>query len=254
MADREKALSDDKHKQLHLEIQKQKVEEPVLPPQPVPSVKPKKAKKNKKNKKKSKKRKNHSSQSESSSDSDNSDSAESDQDPSRSIRVAMRNKTKGSSGNDDKIKSPWPTGVHYYQSSPRSDGKTPENERQALHPFHKLKSKQEESKNLNEAGSLDNKNGSFGGQNVELDAWGPKEPPKSFWIKKDEDKNQSLGNKPLEASKTDEMPKPHMGFWTKQQVSVPLKSGDGGRIGSADSRDDPKERARSPARSRSRER
>lgn len=53
----------------------------------------------------------------------------------------------------------------------------------------------------------------------ELQAWGPKEPPKPFWIKKDEE-NKVLPVTPT-ITKPEDMPKPHMGFWTKQQVNMP---------------------------------
>lgn len=100
MADREKAFSDEKSKQIQMEIQKQKEE--------APPVKPKKSKKSKKNKKKSKKRKTaKSSNSDSSSDSESGAESENQanknnvdpasiDDPSKSIRVAMRNKNKNS--------------------------------------------------------------------------------------------------------------------------------------------------------------
>jgi len=87
MADREKAFSEEKHKQIQLELQKQKDDDPP--------IKSKKSKKNKKKSKKAKKRKNRSSASDTSSESENSDT-ESDQDTTKSIRVAMRNKMKAS--------------------------------------------------------------------------------------------------------------------------------------------------------------
>lgn len=57
-----------------------------------------------------------------------------------------------------------------------------------------------------------------------MQAWGPKEPPKPFWIKKDDENKVQTPVQPVVAPpKTDEMPKPHMGFWTKQQVNMPAK-------------------------------
>ena len=102
MADREKAFSEEKNKQIQIEIQKQN---------DLPQPKPKKSKKSKKAKKKSKKSKKSTLKSSSGSSSE-SDSVESDHnngivmdDNSKSIRVAMRNKNKPSQPiqNDDKI-------------------------------------------------------------------------------------------------------------------------------------------------------
>jgi hypothetical protein len=97
MADREKAFSDEKHKQIQLEIQKQKEDGSTS--------KSKKSKKAKKNKKKTKKRKTRSSNSDTSSETDSNDSGSNNgitsEDASRSIRVAMRNKMKDSSIHDD---------------------------------------------------------------------------------------------------------------------------------------------------------
>lgn len=63
---------------------------------------------------------------------------------------------------------------------------------------------------------------------VDMQTWGPKEPPKPFWIKKDEEPLKSGAPQPAPVpvapvKPPEEMPKPHMGFWTKQQVQ-PLKS------------------------------
>ncbi|XP_015109745.1 zinc finger matrin-type protein CG9776 isoform X3 [Diachasma alloeum] len=229
MADREKAFSDERQKQMQLELQKQKEDEPP----PLPPPKPKKSKKSKKNKKKSRKRKNKSSNSESSSDSENTES-DSDQDMSKSIRVAMRNKMKASTQailNEEidyhgiKLKGHW---SHVPQS--KSDSHSQENDdRQLLNSIReKLKAKQEEEmKQKNERRTIQEQPT----PEVEpektyptkpeppLEAWGPKEPPKPFWIKKDEEKTP----KSTDIQKSEDMPKPHMGFWTKQQVNMSVK-------------------------------
>ncbi|XP_008554753.1 zinc finger matrin-type protein CG9776 [Microplitis demolitor] len=230
MADREKAFSDERQKQMQLELQKQKEDEPP--------AKVKKSKKSKKNKKKSKKRKNKSSNSESSSDSENSDS-ESDQDTSKSIRVAMRNKMKASTQailNEEidyhgiKLKGHW-SHVAGGKDAPQEN-----DDRQLLNSIRdKLKAKQEEE--MKRRGSdvpvteQQEGNGFADKSEANLEAWGPKEPPKSFWIKKDDEKSgqpqsQQQQSKQVDIPKPDEMPKPHMGFWTKQQVNMTIKPQD----------------------------
>ncbi|XP_063976245.1 zinc finger matrin-type protein CG9776-like isoform X2 [Diachasmimorpha longicaudata] len=230
MADREKAFSDERQKQMQLELQKQKEDEPPSLPPP----KSKKSKKSKKNKKKSKKRKNKSSNSESSSDSENTDS-DSDQDMSKSIRVAMRNKMKASTQailNEEidyhgiKLKGHW---SHVPESKMDNHHSQENDDRQLLNSIReKLKAKQEEEmKQKNERRSSQEQLV----QQIEpekvyppkpeppLEAWGPKEPPKPFWIKKDEEKS----SKSTDIPKSEDLPKPHMGFWTKQQVNMPVK-------------------------------
>ncbi|XP_011310962.1 zinc finger matrin-type protein CG9776-like isoform X2 [Fopius arisanus] len=231
MADREKAFSDERQKQMQLELQKQKEDEPPALPPP----KSKKSKKSKKTKKKSKKRKTKSSNSDSTSDTENTDT-DSDQDMSKSIRVAMRNKMKASTQailNEEidyhgiKLKGHW---SHAIQTKP--DAHSQENDdRQLLNSIRdKLKAKQEEEmKQQNERRSSQDQQH----KEVEpektyptkpeppLEAWGPKEPPKPFWIKKDEEKPQPA--KSLDIPKPEEIPKPHMGFWTKQQVNMTVK-------------------------------
>lgn len=243
MADREKAFSEERHKQMQLELQKQKEDEP--PP------KPKKSKKSKKNKKKSKKRKNRSSASDSTTDTENTES-DSDQDMSRSIRVAMRNKMKASTQailNEEidyhgiKLKGNWAQ-VAQVKTPATPEMPPPENDdRQLLNSIRdKLKAKQEEEmkNNSNRRQSLDKApppplppkeeiKPSVQKKSAEgLEAWGPKEPPKSFWIKKDEEKSQTpvTPTKSVDLPKPDEMPKPHMGFWTKQQVNMSVKPPD----------------------------
>lgn len=239
MADREKAFSEEKHKQIQQELQKQKEDVQQQPPL---ASKPKKAKKSKKKSKKSKKRKAKSSNSDSTSDSENSDS-ESDQDTSKSIRVAMRNKMKASTQailNEEidyhgiKLKGPWAQLAQQQMKSTNSENHGPESDdRQLLNSIRdKLKAKQEEEikamnnrklgieKSIQESELEQNP---YQKKEDELAAWGPKEPPKPFWIKKDEDKNHQQSAKPVEVSEPKEMPKPHMGFWTKQQVNMPPK-------------------------------
>jgi hypothetical protein len=58
---------------------------------------------------------------------------------------------------------------------------------------------------------------------AELQAWGPKEPPKTFWLKKEEETAKIMVQNPPPITKPEDMPKPHMGFWTKQQVNMPIK-------------------------------
>ncbi|XP_066588069.1 zinc finger matrin-type protein CG9776-like [Prorops nasuta] len=231
MADREKAFSEEKHKQIQLELQKQKDDEP--PP------KSKKSKKSKKNKKKSKKRRNRSSASDTSSDSENTES-DSDHDMSKSIRVAMRNKMKASTQailNEEidyhglKMKGHWNKSAPPNQ--PPSDHLPEESEeRQLLNSIrNKIKEKQEEEmKSMVRRKELENvemvaghEQNNFNQKPEGLEAWGPKEPPKPFWIKKEEEKPQTMPNKPIELPKPEEMPKPHMGFWTKQQVNMSVK-------------------------------
>ncbi|KAL2740580.1 zinc finger matrin-type protein CG9776-like [Vespula squamosa] len=235
MADREKAFSEEKHKQIQMELQKQKDDDP--PP------KSKKSKKNKKKSKKSKKRRNRSSASDTSSESENSES-DSDQDMSKSIRVAMRNKMKASTQailNEEidyhriKLKGHWSKNVQVHQATTPEQQPVEADDRQLLNSIRdKLKAKQEE-----EMKSISNRTqsqekmimeeeeeqeqSSFSKKSESLEAWGPKEPPKPFWIKKEEDKVQPLPSKPIELPKPEEMPKPHMGFWTKQQVNMTLK-------------------------------
>ncbi|XP_058797673.1 zinc finger matrin-type protein CG9776-like isoform X1 [Phymastichus coffea] len=197
MADREKAFSDEKNKQIQMEIQKQKEEVPV--------AKPKKSKKAKKNKKKSKKRKTKSSNSESSSDTDSNESDTNNgngpsmvDDPSKSIRVAMRNKGKSS----NQVAHHHEVDMYEYKGSANLPSDNHHN---------KLKPKPEDSK------LSDNTDG-------ELQAWGPKEPSKPFWIKKDEESKVAPQPVPVAPVKPPEdIPKPHMGFWTKQQVQ-PVKT------------------------------
>lgn len=147
MADREKAFSDDKHKQIQLEIERHKEHE-VAPPVAPPPSKPKKSKKSKKNKKKSKKRKNRSSASESSSDSENSESNESEHDLSRSIRVAMRNKAKSG---DENPKKSWPIAPPQQQyMKPNENEGHNQSDNLLMSLRERLKNKQEEEmKNLN---------------------------------------------------------------------------------------------------------
>ncbi|XP_034952505.1 zinc finger matrin-type protein CG9776-like [Chelonus insularis] len=225
MADREKAFSEERQKQMQMELQKQKEDEP--------STKPKKSKKSKKNKKKSKKRKNKSSNSDSTSDSDNSES-ESDQDTSKSIRVAMRNKMKSSTQailNEEidyhgiKLKGHWVTG----NKSLNPEAPSQENDdRQLLNSIRdKLKAKQEEEMKSRRISSdqmqVEPEDDKYAHKpDLGVEAWGPKEPPKSFWIKKDEEK-QPIATKQVDIPKPEEMPKPHMGFWTKQQVNMTVK-------------------------------
>ncbi|XP_074113449.1 uncharacterized protein LOC141536665 isoform X2 [Cotesia typhae] len=254
MADREKAFSDERQKQMQLELQKQKEDEP--------SAKPKKSKKSKKNKKKSKKRKNKSSNSESSSDSENSSDQESDQDTSKSIRVAMRNKMKASTQailNEEidyhgiKLKGHW---------SQVAGAKEPEyDDRALLNSIRdKLKAKQEEEMkrrpeviSVPDGQEIKEGNGFSEKPESTLEAWGPKEPPKPFWIKKDEDKAQPRQDQgKSDIPKLEEIPKPHMGFWTKQQVNMPAKAQEKSLSDREDDRERDRERDRDQDRDRDR--
>ncbi|XP_012258005.2 zinc finger matrin-type protein CG9776-like isoform X2 [Athalia rosae] len=237
MADREKAFSEEKHKQMQIEILKQKEDEPV--------TKSKKSKKNKKKSKKSKKRRNKSSGTDTTTDSDDSFS-DSDQDKSKSIRVAMRNKMKAATQailNEEidyhgiKLKGSWAqVAQQIKQGTPEVQQEA--DDRQLLNSIRdKLKAKQEEEiKSIGRDGirhqsqeklsyeEIHSQNPPFPKKEEEdLEAWGPKEPPKSFWIKKEEEKPQSAPSKTVDVPKPEEMPKPHMGFWTKQQVNMAVK-------------------------------
>ena len=77
-----------------------------------------------------------------------------------------------------------------------------------------------------------------------MEAWGPKEPPKPFWIKKEEEKQSQpiVTNKPIELPKPEEMPKPHMGFWTKQQVNMTVKPPENKSMEKEDERDRDRDR------------
>lgn len=258
MADREKAFSDEKHKQIQLEIQKHKEDEQQ---QPVPVQKPKKAKKNKKKSKKSKKRKQKSSNSDSSSDSENTDS-DSDQDTSKSIRVAMRNKMKASTQailNEEidyhgiKLKGPWAqVAQQQIQNVVNSELHAPEpDDRQLLNSIRdKLKAKQEEEiKSMNNRKQVMEKTiqesehePQFQKKEDEMAAWAQKDPSKPFWLKKEEEK-LNVPNKP-EIPEPKEIPKPHMGFWTKQQVNMPPKPIENKPIEKEDDRDRDRERDR----------
>ena len=219
MADREKAISDDKNSKVQIEIQKQKEEIPA---------KLKKAKKAKKNKKKSKKRKNKSSNSDSTSDSDNSGSESDDHDASKSIRVAMRNKMKSLHGNDMMDNQIKPTWGHNIQRNDNNKPSSPEimdhekNDREMVNTLReKLKSKQElemqaARKQAEHMEHIQEHNPYQQNHTVVETGWGAKES-KNFWIKKDEEKLPQQNPQP---TKPEEIPKPHMGFWTKQQVNM----------------------------------
>ncbi|KAF7992980.1 hypothetical protein HCN44_005761 [Aphidius gifuensis] len=255
MGDREKAFSDERQNQMKLELlkkqkeedipsqqqQQQQQQQPSLPPPPTSSSsssKPKKSKKSKKNKKKSKKRKNKSSNSDSTSGSENTDNSDSDQDMSKSIRVSMRNKMKASTqailneeidyhGIKMKDNNNWNKNKNTIDTSK-------DNDRHLLNSLRdKVKTRQDNDNKINDrqlhmATTNDddnNDNGKNYNNSIEqgIEAWGPKEPPKSFWIKKDDDKTQIINKTTSDIPKSDDLPKPHMGFWTKQQVNMSAK-------------------------------
>ncbi|XP_050463891.1 zinc finger matrin-type protein CG9776-like isoform X2 [Cataglyphis hispanica] len=254
MADREKAFSEEKHKQIQLELQKQKDDDPP--------TKSKKSKKNKKKSKKAKKRRNRSSASDTSSESENSDT-ESDQDTTKSIRVAMRNKMKASTQailNEEidyqrlKLKGHnWSKAPQINQSPLPEQHPSDADDRQLLNSIRdKLKAKQEEemkTRKVNQEKTIEEEEEdlhqeSYSKKSEDLEAWGPKEPPKPFWIKKEEEKQsqQPITNKPIELPKPEEMPKPHMGFWTKQQVNMTVKPPESKSMDKEDERDRDRDR------------
>lgn len=240
MGDREKAFSDHQHKQMQFELQKQKEEEQQ------PPVKSKKSKKKSKKSKKSKKRKNKSSGTDSSSDSDGLSDSEDIEDPTRSIRVTMRNKNKGSNQSlhkddlDNKkgkfqvpLQENWDEKMDDKKSSIPEDGRF----NKATKGRHDEGGKNHSFKpSNNDPAKQDMMKAAFHKPDEQIAMWGPKEPPtKSFWIKKDDEKNQSTAKAP-EPSKLhmDEMPKPHMGFWTKPQLNMSVKPLDSNKFDKPD--------------------
>lgn len=89
---------------------------------------------------------------------------------------------------------------------------------------------------------------------AEMQGWGPKEPPKSFWIKKDDEAKVNQPPPVIIPPKPEDMPKPHMGFWTKQQV-MPVKTNEKEKEKERDrDRDDDRDRERDRDRDRERDR
>lgn len=213
MADREKASSDHKSKQIQIEMQKHKEDVPV---------KVKKVKKSKKNRKKNKKRKNKSSDSESSTNSENSESDVSEGENNRSIRVTMRNKVKIVPENPT---SNWDIS-HQKQSTKNTGviGGTPSRVNQV---DECVKFKVEKKiKRENEVTNTETKHQPPLPHKTEENNYGtsyffnkPAADSQANYRTSESQNHEEIKKevKPV-VKETTEVPKPHMGFWTKQQL------------------------------------